>query len=72
MFAGCRLSGYDAEGESNNCADKTQPIGMQGITTAQMHGGVMQISHASVRNAVAENSLNIVCICIMWVMSNMR
>ncbi|MBV72484.1 MAG: hypothetical protein CMH52_14260 [Myxococcales bacterium] len=54
---------YDAEGESVQlCGRDCSPIGMQGITTVQMHGGVMQVSHAAVekcgRRELAEYCLH--------------
>ena len=54
---------YDAEGESVQlCGQDCSPLGMQGITTAQMHGGVMQISNTEVskcgRRELAEYCLH--------------
>ena len=54
---------YDAEGESIQlCGQDCSPIGMQGITTAQMHGGVMQVSHTGIekcgRRELAEYCLH--------------
>ena len=59
--AACQV--YDAEGENIQlCGQDCSPIGMQGITTVQMHGGVMQMSHVAVekcgRRELAEYCLH--------------
>ena len=45
----CQL--YESEDVTEyNCGEGCGLLGAQGITTAQMHGGVMQISHASIEH----------------------
>ena len=41
-------AGEKSTGSEYFCGQDCNPVGMQGITTAQAHMGVMQISHASV------------------------